>query len=95
MLRVPNANVQHIQQSGFLKMKELFLFMAKHCIQLSDEIAQAYINTMRWYYLSHFQRYLRALEKLKVHVMEKYDTLGQEDFTKRSGSHLIPIDVPS
>ena len=72
-------------------MKELFLFMAKHCIQLSDEIAQAYINTMRWYYLSHFQRYLRALEKLQIHVMEKYDTLGQEDFTKRSGSKILPI----
>ncbi|RPB28946.1 Vps52-domain-containing protein [Terfezia boudieri ATCC MYA-4762] len=87
-LRVPNANAQHIQQTGFLRMKELFLFMAHHSSQLTDEIAQAYINTMRWYYLSHFQRYHRSLEKLKVHIMEKYDTVGHEDLTKRST--LIP-----
>lgn len=73
-------------------MKELFLFMAHHSIQLTDEIAQAYVNTMRWYYLSHFQRYHRSLEKLKMHVMEKYDTLGQEDSTKRSGlGFLFPL----
>jgi len=91
-LRVPNANAQHIQQTGFLRMKELFLFMAHHSIQLTDEIAQAYVNTMRWYYLSHFQRYHRSLEKLKMHVMEKYDTLGQEDSTKRSGlGFLFPL----
>ena len=76
-------------------MKELLLFMAKHCIQLSDEIAQAYINTMRWYYLSHFQRYLRALEKLRIHVMEKYGTLGQEGLTKRSGSEILHIGICS
>ncbi|KAF8455026.1 Sac2 family-domain-containing protein [Kalaharituber pfeilii] len=87
-LRVPNANAQHIQQHGFLRMKELFLFMAKHNSQLTDEIAQAYINTMRWYYLSHFQRYHRALEKLKLHLMEKYDLLGNEDLSKRNA--IIP-----
>ena len=48
---------------------------------------------MRWYYLSHFQRYLRALEKLKIHVMEKYDILGQEDLTKRSGSDILHIGI--
>lgn len=84
-LRVPNANAQHIQQNGFLRMKELLFFMARYNTQLTDEIAQAYINTMRWYYLSHFQRYHKFLEKLKVHVMEKYDTLGQDDLNKRSG----------
>ena len=85
-LRVPNTNAQHIQQHGFLRMKDLFLFMANRSTKLTDEIAQAYINTMRWYYLSHFQRYHKVLEKLKIHRMEKYDTLGHEDLTKRKGS---------
>ncbi|KAI5785101.1 Sac2 family-domain-containing protein [Peziza echinospora] len=87
-LRVPNTNAQHIHQNGFLKMKELFDFMANHNVLLADEIGQAYINTMRWYYHSHFQRYHKALEKLKLHMIEKYDALGHEDLSKRGA--LMP-----
>ncbi|KAF3942350.1 hypothetical protein ABW19_dt0209002 [Dactylella cylindrospora] len=82
-LRIPNTNAQIIQQNGFLRYKELFGFMARHHPQLADEISQAYINTMRWYYLSHFQRYQKALEKLKLHTIEKSDLLGLEETSRR------------
>ncbi|CUS09488.1 unnamed protein product [Tuber aestivum] len=83
-IRVPGANAQVIQQSGFLRYKALFQFMANHHVQLADEIGQAYINTMRWYYLSHFTRYHRSLEKLRLHVMDKHDVVGQEEPARRS-----------
>ena len=70
-------------------MKELFDFMANHNVLLADEIGQAYINTMRWYYHSHFQRYHKALEKLKLHMIEKYDALGHEDLSKRGMSRVF------
>ncbi|KAF3161376.1 hypothetical protein TWF225_001697 [Orbilia oligospora] len=95
-LRIPNTNAQIIQQTGFLRYKELFGFMARHHPQLADEIGQAYINTMRWYYLSHFQRYQKALEKIKLHIIEKSDLLGLED-TNRRGPLLpgMKASVPS
>ncbi|RPB03669.1 Vps52-domain-containing protein [Choiromyces venosus 120613-1] len=83
-IRVPGANAQVIQQSGFLRYKALFQFMANHHVQLADEIGQAYINTMRWYYLNHFTRYHKSLEKLKLHVMDKHDVVGQEEPVRRS-----------
>lgn len=72
-----------IQQSAFIRYKDLFQFIVNHHAQLAEEIAQAYINTMRWYYLSNFQRYHKSLEKLKVHVMEKNDVLGQDEQAKK------------
>ncbi|KAL7275223.1 Vacuolar protein sorting-associated protein 52 [Rhizina undulata] len=83
-IRIPGANAQMIQQNGFLRYKELFQFMASHHEQLAEEITQAYINTMRWYYLSHFQRYHKILEKSKMHVMDKNDTLGMEEPARRN-----------
>ncbi|RPB08990.1 Vps52-domain-containing protein [Morchella conica CCBAS932] len=87
-IRVPGANAQIIQQQGFIRYKELFLFMATHHAQLAEEIGQAYINTMRWYYLSHFQRYNAALQKLKLHTMDKHDTVGQDEPARRN--NLLP-----
>ncbi|KAF3904944.1 hypothetical protein ABW20_dc0109908 [Dactylellina cionopaga] len=92
-LRIPNTNAQIIQQNGFLRYKELFGFMARHHPKLADEISQAYINTMRWYYVSHFQRYQKALEKIKLHNIEKSDLLGLEE-TGRRGP-LLPGMKPS
>lgn len=72
-------------------MKELFVFMAVHHKPLADEIAQAYVYTMRWYYLSHFQRYHRSLDKMKLHIMDKNDTLGHEESARRSKSRKFLI----
>lgn len=70
--------------------------MARHHVPLADEIGQAYVNTMRWYYLSHFQRYQKALEKIKMHPIDKSDLLGLEESTRRGP--LLPgmkSSVPS
>jgi hypothetical protein len=83
-LRSPNINAQIIQQQHFLRYKDLFAFLWRHHSQLAEEISRAYMNTMRWYYLNQFTRYQKALEKLKLHVMDKSDLLGQDDGTRKS-----------
>jgi hypothetical protein len=87
-LRSPNINAQILQQQNFLRYKDLFSFLARHHAQLSEEIGQAYINTMRWYYLVNFTRYQKALAKVKLHVMDKSDVIGQDEPSRRSESAL-------
>ncbi|KAL1835906.1 hypothetical protein VTJ49DRAFT_5897 [Mycothermus thermophilus] len=83
-LRSPNINAQIIQQQNFLKSKDLYAFLHRHQPVLAGEICQAYLNTMRWYYLNQFTRYQKALEKLKLHVLDKNDVLGHEDTSRRA-----------
>ncbi|KAK3318350.1 Sac2 family-domain-containing protein [Apodospora peruviana] len=91
-LRSPHINAQIIQQQNFLKFKDLFSFLQRHQPVLAGEICLAYMNTMRWYYLNQFTRYEKALEKIKLHVLDKNDVLGHEDVSRRttvlSGSKL-------
>jgi hypothetical protein len=93
-IRSPSINAQIIQQQAFLKYKDLYAFLAKHQPELAQQIAQAYIYTMRWYYLNHFTRYRAALEKLKLHVLDKYDILGEDPSSKRSGALLSNARAP-
>ncbi|KAH8912547.1 Vps52-domain-containing protein [Coniochaeta sp. PMI_546] len=83
-LRSPNINAQIIQQQNFLRFKDLFTFLHKHHSTLADEICQAYMNTMRWYYLSQFTRYEKSLAKLKLHQLDKTDLLGHEDHSRKT-----------
>ncbi|PCH04653.1 Vps52/Sac2 [Penicillium occitanis (nom. inval.)] len=53
---------------------------------LSEEITQAYVNTMRWYYLSNFTRYSQALEKLKLHATDTNNVLGGDPSAQRVGT---------
>lgn len=78
-LRSPNINAQIIQQQNFLKYQDLFTFLHKHHAVLAEEICLAYMNTMRWYYITQFTRYSKALEKIKLHVLDKSDVLGHDD----------------
>lgn len=85
-LRSPNINAQLVQQQKFLKYKDLFTFLSSHQPKLAGEISQAYINTMRWYYLSQFTRYEASLKSIKLHAIEKTDLIGiPDDPHKRSG----------
>ncbi|KAI0021258.1 Vps52-domain-containing protein [Xylariomycetidae sp. FL0641] len=86
-LRSPHINAQIIQQQNFLKFKDLFSFLHRHHANLGDEICLAYMNTMRWYYLNQFTRYENALRKIKLHVLDKSDVIGNED-TSRKGTVL-------
>lgn len=83
-LRSPNVNAQIIQQKSFLPSKDMYGFMNRHHPQLAEGVSQAYINTMRWYYLNHFSRYTQSLEKLKLYVTDKHDLLSQYDVFRKS-----------
>ncbi|KAL8911198.1 MAG: hypothetical protein Q9171_003604 [Xanthocarpia ochracea] len=82
-LRSPNINAQIIQQQSFIRYKELYGFLARHHPILGEEIGQAYINTMRWYYLSNFTRYKHALEKISLYVVDKNDAIGAHQTAHR------------
>ncbi|KAI8628268.1 Vps52-domain-containing protein [Xylariaceae sp. FL1651] len=82
-LRSPHINAQIIQQQNFLKFKDLFSFLHRHHPTLANEICLAYMNTMRWYYANQFARYENALKKIKLHVLERLDVLGNEDMSRR------------
>lgn len=83
-LRSPNINAQIIQQQHFVRYKDLYAFLHKHHPKLAEEIGQAYMNTMRWYFLNQFTRYKSALEKVKIHLIDKHDVLGADDGTRKS-----------
>ncbi|KNG87517.1 GARP complex subunit (Sac2) [Aspergillus nomiae NRRL 13137] len=57
--------------------------------QIIQQQRLAYINTMRWYYLSHFTRYLQALEKIKVYPSDRNEVLGGDPSAPKSGN-LVP-----
>ncbi|KAK5943853.1 Vacuolar protein sorting-associated protein 52 [Knufia obscura] len=82
-LRSPNINAQVIQQQTFLKHKELYPFLSRNNKQLADEIAQAYTNTMRWYYQSNFARYNTAFAKMPLHAIEQNDLLGSDPAARK------------
>jgi hypothetical protein len=87
-IRSPSINAQVIQQQAFLKYKDLYAFLSKHQPELATQVCQAYIYTMRWYYLNHFTRYKASLEKLKLHVLDRQAVLGEEPSAKRGGNLL-------
>ena len=84
-LRSPSINAQVIQQNSFLRYKDVFSFLAKRQPELAEEISQAYIYTMRWYYSSHFSRYKAALEKLNLQTIDQNDAIAAESATSRPG----------
>lgn len=84
-LRAPGVNAQLLQQNAFLRYKDAFAFLTRHQPQLGEEISQAYVNTMRWYYLHHFTRYKMSLDKIKIHVIDRNEVLANEEAVKRSG----------
>ncbi|RKU47216.1 hypothetical protein DL546_008312 [Coniochaeta pulveracea] len=83
-LRSPHINAQIIQQTNFLRFKDLYTFLHKHHATLAEEICLAYMNTMRWYYVNQFTRYEKALMKLKLHHLDKSDVLGHEDSSRKT-----------
>lgn len=82
-LRSPNINAQLLQQQSFLQYKDLYVFLNRHHPRLAGEMSQAYINTMRWYYLDHFTRYRASLQKLSIYNVDKHDILGADPPSQR------------
>ena len=88
-LRSPGINAQIIQQQSFVRFKGLYGFLARHHSQLAEEIGQAYINTMHWYYLSNFTRYRHALDSIPVFVVDRNDAVGAEQSSQRRMISLL------
>ncbi|CAK4033934.1 Vacuolar sorting-associated 52 B [Lecanosticta acicola] len=82
-LRSPSIDAQIIQQNSFLRYKDVFAFLARQQPSLAEEILQAYINTMRWYYVHNFMRYKTAMEKLTVHVIDQTEVIAGEPGVRR------------
>ncbi|KZZ92283.1 Vps52 / Sac2 family protein [Ascosphaera apis ARSEF 7405] len=75
-LRSPNINAQLIQQNTLLRYKEIFAYLHRNHAQLAADLTQAYVNTMRWYYSSLFQRYIQAMEAIKLFSFDRNDLIG-------------------
>lgn len=58
--------------------KDMYGFLTRHHAQLGEEIGEAYINTMRWYYLSSFTRYKIALDRIPLYIIDKHSALGAD-----------------
>ncbi|KAF7727175.1 hypothetical protein EC973_007950 [Apophysomyces ossiformis] len=84
-LCVPNTNIQIMQQSVFLKYKELHMFVLERHQEAAIEIRQNYINTLRWYFHNHFERYSKGLGKLQAVAADKTDLIGVEENMRKSG----------
>ncbi|CAG8554883.1 10316_t:CDS:10 [Cetraspora pellucida] len=84
-LRIPNTNVQILQQSVLLKYKALYQFVIERYSEVAFEIMHNYINTMRWYFFNHFERYNRTLQKLQSQIGDKFSLIGYDENTRKGG----------
>ncbi|CAG8727501.1 11008_t:CDS:10, partial [Acaulospora morrowiae] len=84
-LRIPNTNVQILQQSVLLKYKTLYQFVMERYSDVAFEIMHTYINTMRWYFFNHFERYNRSLQKLQNPIGNKFSMLGYDENARKGG----------
>lgn len=87
-MRSPNINAQIIQQQRLARFKDLYSYLSRAHPTLAGELAQAYGNTMRWYYSSHFTRYLQALEKIKIYPNDRNEILGGDPSGQRTGDFV-------
>ncbi|CAH1764232.1 8029_t:CDS:10 [Entrophospora sp. SA101] len=87
-LRIPNTNVQILQQSILLKHKVLYQFVMQRYSDVAFEIMHTYMNTMRWYFSNHFERYMRGLQKLQSPIADKFAMIGYDE-NVRKGSLLF------
>ncbi|KAI9253595.1 hypothetical protein BY458DRAFT_521646 [Sporodiniella umbellata] len=85
LLCVPNANIQIMQQSVFLKYKELNSFVMERHHDAASEIRQTYINALKWYFQNHFERYSKGLLKLQMVSAEKNDMIGSDEGNRKVG----------
>ena len=56
LLCIPNANIQIMQQSVFLKYKQMHYFVLERHHEAAREIKQTYLHAMTWYFQNHFER---------------------------------------
>ncbi|KAG5364762.1 Vacuolar protein sorting-associated protein 52 [Yarrowia sp. E02] len=77
-IRLPGTNVQQIQRE-MKQNKDMYIYLERHYPELAVGLKKAYVNTIKWYYLSNFTRYIACLEKLNVKTVDKSILLGTDD----------------
>ncbi|BFZ59419.1 Vacuolar protein sorting-associated protein 52 [Saitoella coloradoensis] len=84
-IRVPDCNLQYIQQVNMLRYRMLYRFLSDENNELAADIRQAYVNTVRWYFTHHFDRYHKHLEALPLHKIERTDLIGLDESSRKGG----------
>ncbi|OBZ87123.1 Vacuolar protein sorting-associated protein 52 A [Choanephora cucurbitarum] len=85
LLCIPNANIQIMQQSVFLKYKQMHYFVLERHHEAAREIKQTYLHAMTWYFQNHFERYSKGLQRLQTVSADKSDLIGVEENARKGG----------
>lgn len=87
-IRLPGTSVQQIQRE-MKQNKDMYIYLERHYPELAVGLKKAYVNTIKWYYLSNFTRYISCLEKLNIKAVDKSVLLGTDDGRTASGGGLL------
>ena len=71
-LKAPNTNISIIQQNILLKYKELYWFLLERFSDAALEVRNTYIVTVGNYFYASFEKYLKSLLNLQVHISLLY-----------------------
>lgn len=80
LLRDSNLKPSQLIQKNLIEIKELFQFLKKKHLNLSIELRNAYIYTMRWYYYQNFVKYLHSIEKLNLIKFDKKFLINNSNY---------------
>lgn len=67
--RLVKVSSQTVQKS-LLQVKEIYGFLEDRHPTLAKQLQLAYIYTMKWYYTTRFAKYLYALQKLNLKIVD-------------------------
>lgn len=87
-IRLPGVNVQQVQRE-MRQNKDMYIYLERHYPELAVGLKKAYVNTIKWYYLSNFTRYIACLEKLNIKSVDKSILLGTDDGRGASGGGIL------
>lgn len=76
LLRRLLKTLSQVVQEKLLRIKELYWFLDERHPQLAKQLQLAYLYTMKWYYTTRFAKYLYALQKLKLKLIDQLFVLG-------------------
>ncbi|KAL2914393.1 Vacuolar protein sorting-associated protein 52 [Polyrhizophydium stewartii] len=82
-LKAPNTNIAIIQQSVFLKYKELFWFLMERYSDVGLEIHANYVVTVANYFFASFEKYIKSIGRFQMVIADKLDLIGCEEGAKR------------
>lgn len=80
LLRDSNLKPSQLIQKNLIEIKELFQFLKSKHLNLSIELRNAYIYTMRWYYYQNFVKYLHSIEKLNLIKFDKKFLINNSNY---------------